>query len=451
MDVTQDTVTSATLFSGETATGADGNPVVGSYVPGGGGAPVEVKDVNFIDYDGTVLYSYTKAEALALNALPSNPSHTGLTAQGWNYTLAEMKAECNASGRCTVGQMYVTTSGDTEIDVTFSNSARLSPYLGIAVDGEVEVDWGDNSTNDTITGSSLVTQILTQHSFPTSGDYTIKIHVNSGTLSLYGTGTYPLFSKNSSTASANYVYSNCIKAVRVGDNTEIRQCAFYYCYSLEYVTIPNNTVFTGNNIFGYCYSIVSVTLPKFTTTYTVGGNAFSNCVSLKSVSIPISIYSFGNSVFYYCYSLELLTIPSSITTFGTSICSNCLALESIIIPSAVSTINNSNFTYCSSMREATILSGATTINSSAFSNCHSLVSLTIPSTVTSIAASAFTSCYGMAEYHFKSTTPPTLANTNAFNNIQSDCVIYVPQNSLTTYQTANNWSTYSSYMQGELA
>ena len=33
MDVTQDTVASANLLSGETATGADGNQVVGAYVP----------------------------------------------------------------------------------------------------------------------------------------------------------------------------------------------------------------------------------------------------------------------------------------------------------------------------------------------------------------------------------------------------------------------------------
>jgi hypothetical protein len=47
------------------------------------------------------------------------------------------------------------------------------------------------------------------------------------------------------------------------------------------------------------------------------------------------------------------------------------------------------------------------------------------------------------------TTPPTLANTNAFTNILSDCKIYVPAASLTAYQEATNWSTYASYMVGE--
>ena len=74
----------------------------------------------------------------------------------------------------------------------------------------------------------------------------------------------------------------------------------------------------------------------------------------------------------------------------------------------------------------------------------------MPDDRTSIGNSTFSSCYGMAEYHFLPTTPPTLGTT-AFNNIQSDCVIYVPTGSLEAYQTATNWSTYASYMQEEPA
>ena len=45
----------------------------------GGGAAVSVpmKDVNFYDYDGTRLYSYTVAEAAALTELPPLPTQPG--------------------------------------------------------------------------------------------------------------------------------------------------------------------------------------------------------------------------------------------------------------------------------------------------------------------------------------------------------------------------------------
>ena len=104
-------------------------------VSGGGGGGAEKKQVNFIDYDGTILYSYTAAEANALTALPANPSHTGLVAQGWNWTLAQIKSQlANVGGDVWVGQMYITASGNTEIDVSMPEG-RLSPILTICPNG----------------------------------------------------------------------------------------------------------------------------------------------------------------------------------------------------------------------------------------------------------------------------------------------------------------------------
>ena len=54
-----------------------------TYTSGSGSAKVR-KDVNFYDYDGTIVESYTTAEFADISALPTNPTHTGLTAQGWN-------------------------------------------------------------------------------------------------------------------------------------------------------------------------------------------------------------------------------------------------------------------------------------------------------------------------------------------------------------------------------
>ena len=45
--------------------------------------------VRFFDYDGTVLHEYDADDFLALSAMPANPTHTGLTSQGWNWSLAD--------------------------------------------------------------------------------------------------------------------------------------------------------------------------------------------------------------------------------------------------------------------------------------------------------------------------------------------------------------------------
>ena len=76
---------------------------------------VEMKDVNFFDYEGTVLYSYTAAEFANLSELPSNPIHTGLTAQGWNWTLSDAKSFVASYGKLNIGQMYITSDGKTRL------------------------------------------------------------------------------------------------------------------------------------------------------------------------------------------------------------------------------------------------------------------------------------------------------------------------------------------------
>ena len=50
-------------------------------------------DVNFFDYDGTLLYAYTYEEACALTELPPLPIHDGLEVREWNYTLEDIKAQ----------------------------------------------------------------------------------------------------------------------------------------------------------------------------------------------------------------------------------------------------------------------------------------------------------------------------------------------------------------------
>lgn len=66
-------------------------PVVTPPTVSGNG--VQSKDVNFYDYDGTLVYSYTWEEAEQLTELPAGPTHDGLTFQEWNYTLDDIKEQ----------------------------------------------------------------------------------------------------------------------------------------------------------------------------------------------------------------------------------------------------------------------------------------------------------------------------------------------------------------------
>ena len=400
VDISSDTVTAAHLESGYTAHDAAGNAITGTLSPST--TPAPQKQVNFIDYDGTILYSYTAQEANALSALPANPSHSGLTAQGWNWTLQEIKAQLTAmpDGPVWVGQMYITQSGDTEIDVSMPEG-RLSPTMTIAVNGTVTVDWGDNTAADTVTGSSLTTRQAPSHTYATPGDYTIKIHVTTGRFTFYGDNDYTLLRKNT-TGSQNRVYSNCVQHVRIGSGiSNINNYGFGYCMSLKSITIPNSITSISEYCFGYCYSLVSATLPSGLSS-PGSSNIFAYCTSLRTASIPSSVTAIPNYTFNQCYNLSSATIPNGITSLSIS----------------------------------------------SFQACYSLASLTIPSSVTSIGNNAFNTCSGLKELHLKPTSPPSLGSS-ALAGIPSDCVIYVPSAKLTDYQAAENWSAYASYMQGE--
>ena len=470
VDISDTTAVAGDVAQGKYFYTADGTKTAGTASGGGGGGSVSPKQVNFIDYDGTVLYSYTAQEANAMSALPANPSHSGLTAQGWNWTLAQIKAQLTAvpDGPVWVGQMYVTQSGDTELDVRMPEG-RLFPILTIAVNGTVTVDWGDNTATDTVTGSSLTTRQAVPHTYAAPGDYTMKIHVVSGSFTFYCDTSYTILRKNT-TGNENRVYENCVQAVRLGNGiTSIGNNTFQNCYSLASITIPSGVTSIGTSAFSGCYSLASITIPSDITS--IENNAFYNCYSLASITIPSSVTSIGAYVFYYCYSLVSITVPSGVTSIGGSAFYYCYSLASITLPSGVTSIGTYAFYYCyslasitipsgvtsigayvfygcSSLASITIPSGVTSIGNNAFQNCYSLASITLPSSVTSIGNNVFTYCYGVAEYHIKPTALPTLGTT-AFNGIVSDCVIYVPNASLDSYKTASNWSTYASYMQGE--
>ena len=435
---------------------------------GSGSSSAGKKQVNFIDYDGTILYSYTAEEAQALTALPENPSHSGLIAQGWNWSLENIKSQLtNVGGDVWVGQMYDTESGKTEIDINVDNPDFLSPYLAIAVNGTCTIDWGDGTATDTVTGTSYDTPTFTPHVYATTGRYTISID---GPMGFFGGSSLngSLLTDKASLSNRR-TYSQYVEAIRCADGVHIGACpfsgcfalqsitipdgvtsivydAFQNCYALQSITIPDGVTSIGNGAFNYCYSLQSITIPNSVTS--IGGGVFYSCYALQSITIPEGVTSIGGNTFQACYALQSITIPDGVTSIGSNAFYGCSTLQSITIPDSVTSIGGNAFAYCSVLQSITIHNGVTSIGDYAFDNCYALQSITIPDGVKNIGSNAFGNCPSIMEYHFLPTTPPKL-NKNAFTGIIAGTIIYVPQGSLEAYKTANNWSNYASYMHEE--
>lgn len=390
-------------------TDTNGNEV--TYEKAGETVPEpEPLDVDFIDYDGTLLYTYTAQEFLNLTALPPNPSHDGLTAQGWNWSLADAKEYVGSYKKLDIGQMYVTDDGKTRIHIYSVTNQDTIIRFQQSVSNGVIVNWGDGSATETYSGTTAANHA---HRYSVVGNYTITLEVADGTTLSFpgssGSTGYSIYGQRGNTAATNaYARASEIVGINIGSNvSSIGDYVFYNCYSLREITIPQDVTITGNYVFAYC-SLSGVVIPPNAITTGSGYSLFGTCSSLKRVSLPHEITSIANTMFMYCASLSKITISDSVTS----------------------------------------------IEQSGFQQCRSLREIIIPPYVTSIGATAFQYCMGIGEYFLLPTTPPTLSATTAFpTDSPGSKVFYVPYSAdhsvLNAYKTATNWSTFASYMQEE--
>ena len=386
------------------------------------GGAVTAKEVNFRDYDGTVVYSYTPVEFAALTAMPANPDHSGdaipLTSQGWNWSFADAQAYVAKHGQLEVGQMYATADGKTHVLIHLEQS-RTSPRLGVCPNGTVDVDWGDGTAHDTLTGTSVTTVKWTPtHNYATPGDYDIKLTC-SGTMGFYGN-----FS--------SYQYCGLLRYTTDGDSRNM-----VYQKAIQTVYCADNVTKIGFYAFGFCSCLTSITLPNSMTS--IDGFAFKSCYSLTSITLPDGVTNIASDTLSDCDSLTSVILPNSVTIIDGNVFANCSRLTSIILPDNVTSIGGYAFASCYNLTNIILSDNVTSIGTYAFQNCYNLTNITIPSNVANIYNYAITNCYGLAELHFRPATPPTAAGKYTFSYIPMDCKIYVPTGSLEAYKTATNY------------
>ena len=429
---------------------------------GGGGSSVSPKDVNFYDYDGTLLHSYTVAEAQALTELPPLPEQEGLICQGWNWTLEDIKAE---NKEVDVGATYITDDGKTRLYVEIAADGRMEVALSFYQDqlNGIVIDWGDGSATETVGNSNYAKP---KHTYSSVGDYVITLDPIDGcTLQLGGKNVHSVMGGHSSAPTLR-AYPNMLKKAELGRNVSFKETAFYICPALRTVTLPKGIADIELGAFQGCYSLLSIVIPNGVKT--IGNRSLYTCRSLKVISMPNGLTSIDDQAFYQCVALSTVTVPNSVTTLKgwfdgsttlaraslpsgiTTIFSNafnlCYCLSKVVIPNGVTIIPQKAFYYCEVLPSIEIPNSVATIEANAFYQCYSLTSVVIPNSVTTIGSASFGKCTSVKYYDFTSHTAVPAIQSTSFTSLSNDCEIRVPASLYNEWIAATNWSNFTDYI-----
>lgn len=433
---------------------------------GGGGIPTaEWNDVNFYDYEGTILYSYTWDEFVAKNEMPPLPTHhEGLTCQEWNYTLEEVLEQ---GGRCDVGAIYIPTDGNTKIIVEVIGPV-FQKYIitgNQTVKSGTVIEWGDGATDSfDVTGA-----IEFSHIYSKSGKYTITLNVIEGAFNTLRIGV-------------NNTGITHIKSVHFGNNISLAPSALKTT-TTDKISISNSLKYFSSQ-WGNPYC-THLNMPRGVTL----SGAFQGMNALKTFSVPNKCEH--NQ--YFCSNVEIMHIPSkakldftslsftklkrisvgSGNTYHSSDGNNLITGENLVagtntsyIPSYIKAINASAFWYRCNLSVITLPDGITSIGASAFYYCTGLKELVLPKSLTTFGAACFqgltvdnvikvpasvarlpayvfSACSKVPYYDFREhNVVPILENINAFASIQG--YIVVPESLYGDWIAASNWSALAS-------
>lgn len=195
--------------------------------------------------------------------------------------------------------------------------------------------------------------------------------------------------------------------------------AFYHCTGLTSIDLNNITTINRGGFY-QCTSLQTV--KNFHPT-TIQNDIFSGCTQLANISLS-SITSLPDGAFQGCTALAIDVNAPNLTSLG-------MAFHSAGIISATNLGTITSIPGWPKSYEGGVFAKS------------KLQKIVIPATVTSIGEYIFWWCTKLKWVKCLATTPPTL-DQEAFTDTNNTFKIYVPDASVSTYQSASNWSNYSS-------
>lgn len=252
---------------------------------------------------------------------------------------------------------------------------------------------------------------------------------------------------------------------------------FANCSALTSVEIPANVETIEAAAFKGCTNLTSVTFGRNSNLKIIKGGydthyehinygAFTDCTALKSIEIPASVEIIGVSAFYGCSNLQQITFekPSMLNSlneggansfamghsYGTF--AKCISLTTIEIPASIERLHNPMFSGCSNLTTISFEKGSklqyiSSDISSAFAQLYKLTTFDASACtqLESIGKKTFSNNPNLTSIIIGAVIPPKCTE-QAFGEMNPNCVLKVPSESLSAYKTADGWKTFSSIM-----
>lgn len=391
--------------------------IEGITTGGGGSTPaveIQPSDVNFFDYDGTLIASYTEAQAKTLTKLPEPPAHAGLVFQGWNYTLEEVIANADAAD---VGALYTTEDGATWLDIEVLERRDIRVRFSQTKASGVVVNWGDGESDRS---AAITGQTYAMHNYAEPGKYTITLTIDDDcnvTLGSYSSNLVSINSLGSNSA------QNVLRRLYIGDRVvKIDKSAFINHYALHSVSMHQGITAIAEECFKRS-SIEFITIPSGIDA--IPYSAFNACRCLKNISIPVSVQNLATYSIFQCDTLNNLNLKN-ITNPQDRAVSGDNGINKIVVNADITYIPKYFCSDCIGLERVIFLGEVKLFYSGAISDCYSLKSVDL------------THCISV----------PTLQDATIFNYITSDLEILVPAALADEWKQATNWTRLADHIKG---
>ena len=166
--------------------------------------------------------------------------------------------------------------------------------------------------------------------------------------------------------------------------TSISYCAFYDCYQLKEIQLPDTLKTIEKEAFSHT-GLERVTIPE--SIETIENYTFYMCKSLKNITIPDTVKTIGEYAFEECDALTEITIPDTVELIGQASFDHNPNLEKITV--GAKTISKCSFSSNPKLKEVILTEGVEIVDESAFGRDFVLETVEFPASVKSIGAKQF--------------------------------------------------------------